>query len=78
MFGENNLLSSPSLPKTIWLTSSGGTGEKPDATTDDCSRMGTSGKGDGMMGENPAVALKGEGAMDDTVLYNVLLLVFVF
>ena len=41
MFNESNSLSSTNLPDIIWLTSFGGTGEKPGATANDCCKTGT-------------------------------------
>lgn len=46
------------MPKTIWLTSFDG------ATTNDYCRTSTFGKGDGTIGENPAVKLEGKRATE--------------
>ena len=53
MCEESNSLSSTNLPDTIWLTSFGGTGEKPGATINDCCKTGTFCKEENTVGRNP-------------------------
>jgi len=64
MFDESSSLSSTNLPDIIWLTSLGGTGEKPGATTNDCCRTGTFGADESAMGRSPAATLESEGAAE--------------
>ena len=64
MFDESNLLSSTNLPDIIWLTTLGGTGEKPGETTNDGCKTGTFGAEENAVGRSPAVTLESEGATE--------------
>lgn len=64
MFNKSNSLSSTNLPDTFWLTSFGGMGEKPGATTNDCCKTGTFGEGENAVGRSPASAFEGKGATE--------------
>ena len=48
----------------IWLTSLGGTGEKPGATTNDCCKTGTFGAEESAVGRSQAAALEREEATE--------------
>ena len=63
MFDESNSLSLTNLPDIIWLTSLGGTGEKPGATTNDCSKTGKLTE-ESAVGRSPAATLKSEEATE--------------
>ena len=62
MFDESNSLSLTNLPDIIWLTSLGGTGEKPGATTNDCCKPGklTFGAEESAVGRSSAATLESE------------------
>ena len=64
MFDESNSLSSTNFPDIIWLTSLGGTGEKPGATTNDCCKTGTFGAEESAVGRSQAAALEREEATE--------------
>ena len=64
MFDDSNSLSSANLPDTIWLTSFGGTSEKPGATTNDCCKSGTFSEEESAVGRSPATTLESEGATE--------------
>lgn len=64
MFNKSNSLSSTNLPDTFWLTSFGGMGEKPGATTNDYCKTGTFGEGENAVGRSPASAFEGKGATE--------------
>ena len=66
MFEESNLLSSTNLPDTIWLTSFGGTGEKPGVTTNNCCKTGTFCEIGNAVGSSLAATLKAEGVTEGT------------
>jgi len=71
IFEDSRLLSSTNLFDRIWVTSFGGTGEKPGGHTNDCCRTGTLGKEGGTVGTSPVEALEGEGATEETGGENV-------
>ena len=71
MFDESNSLSSKNLPDTIWLTSFGGTGEKPGATTNDGCKTGTVGEEENAVGRSPVATLEGEGATESGPLLGI-------
>ena len=62
MFDKSNSLSSTNLPDIIRLTSLGGMGKKPGATTNDCCKTGklTFGAEDSAVGRSPAATLESE------------------
>ena len=66
MFDDSNSLSSANLPDTIWLTSFGGTSEKPGATTNDCCKTSklTFGAEESAVGRSPATTFENEEATE--------------
>ena len=60
MFDDSNSFSSANLPDTIWLTSFGGTSEKPGATTNDCCKSGIFSEEESAVGRSPAATLESE------------------
>ena len=66
MFDKSNSLSSTNLPDIIWLTSLGGTGEKPGTTTNDCCKPGTFGAEESAVGRSLAATLESAEATEGT------------
>ena len=66
MFDDSKSLSSTNLFERIWVTSFGGTGEKPGGNTHDCCRTGIVGRDGGTVGTSPVATLDCEGATEGT------------